>query len=290
MIDRRNSIGASEVAALFGCNPYQSEYGLWLLKTGLAPEQEDTERLRAGRYLERAVLAEWQQRNPEIILAWNNETRAHASYPFITATPDAIGIPVGDSVDVVGDVKTVTRERRADWKWDLPTYYQLQLQQQMLVTGALRGVIIAQFGFDELGHAWIDRDAEIQEEIIKRCVTFWKRVQGELPPPEVDAHPATTAALKRRNVQAKAIELSSDVRDWSDRLANVERYIKQNEAEAQDLRNKIRAAMGDASMGLFIDGSGWAIRQQPESEFTVKKKAHTVMRRIKNRDAVEGEE
>ena len=305
---RNDSVGASSVAALFGCSPWQSEFSLFAKTVGLAPEQEDTGRLSSGRYLEQAILAEWKKRydigngpddNYATWMAWNDKSVAHKAYPFITATPDAIGAQPrwvdGATVDgvsdiIVVDVKTVTRERRADWNDGVPDYYRLQSQQQQLVCGAQRGLIIAQFGFEELAHEWIDADEKIQDQICSRIITFWKRVQGELPPPEADGHRATTEALARREVTAKAIELGPDIRALSDDLAGIERLQREFAAEQQRLRNKIRSAMGDASVGVFPDSSGWKIRQQVASEFMVKKKAHTVMARINSKEAVGDED
>ncbi len=296
MTDRSKSIGASSVAALFGCSPWQSEFSLWLEKTGLVEQQADTERLRAGNYLEEAILTEWRNRNgfealwsEKSYLVANDVSRQLKTHPFISATPDAIGKIVEDGKEtlVVGDVKTVTRERRADWNDGVPEYYRLQLQQQMLVIGASRAVLIAQFGFDELSHEWIDADPALQEEIVKRCCEFWKRVQGELPPPDPDGSDATTNALRRRKLEAKAIELSSDVRDLSDRLANVERYIKEHEKEAKRLKNLIRAAMGDATTGVWPDGSGWRITTVNRKEAVVRAGSYTTMKRIAPKDAVE---
>lgn len=288
MSDRSKSIGASEVACLFGCSPWQSEYSLWLLKTGLVEEQASTERMRAGLYLERAILDEWLSRECPldevgVPLKHNTHSFSHPTYPFITATPDAVAIIGG--VGYVGDVKTVDNTRRRDWDDGVPEYYRIQLQTQMAVTGSARAVLIAQFGFSELSHEWIDADQALQDEIVKRCCEFWKRVQGELPPPDPDGSDATTEALKRRRVDAKAIELSPDVRTWTEELEAIERKGRIIGQNARSLKNKIRAALGDASTGVFGDGTGWRIQTITRKEAIVKASTYTKLSRIKAKDA-----
>lgn len=287
MTDRNKSIGASEVAALFHCSPWQSEYGLWLLKTGLVQQQASTDRLRTGQYLERAILDEWNRTSQLDPFEWNGDRFYHGKYGFITATPDGAIHEDGNIVRVC-DVKTVTREMRANWNDGIPEYYRLQLQQQMLVTGAKRAVLIAQFGFDELSHEWIDADPALHEEIIKRCCEFWKRVQGELPPPEVDGSDATTNALKRRRrMNAQAINLPDDLQDMARYIDAYEKTAKEHIAKAQEIKNKVRAAMGDATIGLFGDGSGWRITAISKKEYIVKASSYMQMKRFKQKDAVE---
>ncbi len=294
MSDRSKSIGASEVAALFGCSPWQSEYSLWLLKTGLIEEQESTERMKAGNYLERAIFQEWLSRECpdcdgiDIPLKHNTHRFSHPTYPFITATPDAVAIVGG--VGYVGDVKTVDQTRRRAWDDGVPEYYRIQLQTQMAVTGSARAVLIAQFGFDELSHQWIDADPALQEEIVKRCSKFWRQVQGELPPPDPDGSEATTNALKRRKVESKSIELGPDVRELTRRLDIVSIDAKRANEAVQELKNKIRAALGNADTGLFPNGEGWAIRTVNRKEAVVKASSYTTMKRITNKNAEDGEE
>ena len=299
MTDRKMSVGASEVAALFGCSPWQSEYGLWLLKTGLAEEQPDTERLRAGRYLEKAILEEWKSRHAYSYeggshgLFWNTNNIRHKAHAFISATPDAVGFDHdgdGNERKIVGDVKTVTAQRRQDWHDGVPEYYRLQLQQQMLVTGASRAVLIAQFGFDELASEWINADASLQEEIVKRVSTFWRRVQGELPPPEADGHDATTDALRRRKLQAKAIVFGDDVREWTQILTAAEKREKENTAVIAEMKNKIRAALGDADTGVWADGTGWRVQTITRKESVTRASTYTALKRIKNKDAIDASE
>lgn len=288
-MDRSKSIGASEVSALFGCSPWQSEYGLWLLKTGLVEQQADTERLRTGRYLEEAILAEWVRRNAasEEVLFVNHNTHQFTSgaHSFITATPDGVG-RLKDDTPFVVDVKTVEPMRRADWDNGVPEYYLWQLRQQMYVTGTNRALLIAQFGFhDRPRHEWLEASPALQDELVKRCSKFWKRVEGALPPPDADGHPATTAALQRRKLDAKAINLGDEVANWTRALSIVETDLKRAKEAVAEYKNKIRAAMGDASVGIFGDGTGWRISPRAATEFVTKKKAHTVMTRIKNKDA-----
>jgi predicted phage-related endonuclease len=284
---------------LFGCHPYESEYSLFCKKVGLVPPREDTERLKVGRFLEQAILSEWKGRYAYAYsggsrgLFHNTDIQTHRAYYFITATPDAMGFETderGDEYKIVADVKTVEPMRRADWNAGVPEYYRLQIEQQMLVTGAKRGVLIALFGFNELSHEWIDADPVLQNEIVKRITTFWKRVQGELPPPEADGSDATTDALKARVLTAKAIELPPDVREWEGILAGAEKEVKKHEAVVQEMKNKIRASLGDATVGIHGDGSGWRVQTINRREVVTKASTYTKLVKFEPKEHEKGSE
>lgn len=284
MTDRSTYIGSTEVVALVEpeASPFCSEYSIWCDKAGLVERSEPTERMNVGKYLEKAVLGEWNVRNWRSF-EFNRETFFHSE--GIGATPDGVDWPKEEGAEV----KTVTRERRADWHNGTPRYIWWQAQHEMLCAKLSRVVVIAQFGFEELSHEWIEADPAAHERIISACDTMWKRINGALPPPDADGHRATTNALKKRSVEAKAIELSHDAREWSDELGMLERQIGTLSDEAQSLKNKIRAAMGDASTGVFGDGSGWRVQTINRKETVTKASSYSAMKRIKSKEAVEDE-
>lgn len=288
-MDRSRYIGSTEIVALVEpeSSPFCSPYSIWLEKTGLIERAAATERMNAGKYLERAILFEWNRRNDRE-MAFNDRPFFWDVDERIGATPD--GLATDAALHEGAEVKTVTPEVRQYWDGGTPRYIWWQAQHEMLCANLDRVVVIAQFGFHRLAHEWIERDLDAGERIVKACNEMWRRIDGELPPPDPDSHPATTDALKRRESTAKAIELPPHVRDWSDNLGMIDRHIKELEEEAQGLKNKIRAAMGDASVGVWPDGTGWKIRNQPASEFVVKKKAHSVMVRINNKESIGADE
>ncbi len=279
---RAKTGGASEVGALFDCHPFQSEYGLWALKCGLTQPQEDTERLNAGRFLEPAILAEFNLKNRR---SFRHNTTPIVFSSEISATPD--GIELEDDGALVADVKTVMPFMIEKWKDGTPEYIKLQLQQQMMCAAANRGVTIAMFGFSDPRHEWIEADKELQKQIVERWATFWKRVRGELPAPDVDGHRATAAALGAVKTNASVIELGPEVYEWSSELATLEAKAKATKPREAELKNKIRAALGTNSTGVFGDGSGWRVSIVNRKESVTKASSYSTMKRIKGKDALE---
>lgn len=286
MIDRNTYIGSTEIVALVEpeASPFTSAYAMFCEKTGLVEREDNpTERMKTGKYLERAILDEWNTRNTRAF-AFNTEPIFYAD--GIGATPDGIDVFANEGAEV----KTVSSFARDHWENGTPRYIWWQNQHHMLCAGLSRMVSIAQFGFDSLAHEWIEADVDAHRRIIEACGVFWAQCRGELPPPEADGHDATTNVLKRRKLDAKVIELGAEVRDWSEELKLSEAVAKHHNEVAQTLKNKIRAAMGDANTGVWPDGSGWRIQTVNRKEFVVKASTYTAMKRIKSRDAEDGQD
>jgi predicted phage-related endonuclease len=286
MIDRKDYVGSTEIVALVEPDesPFTSAYAMWLEKTGLIERDDSpTERMKTGKYLERAILDEWNMRNKRSFVF--NTSPIYIG-DGIAATPDGM-----DTFSSEGaEVKTVTSHRRSDWDNGTPRYIWWQCQHEMLCTGFKRIAVIAQFGFDSLEHEWIVSDRDAHARILGACAEFWKRVRGELPPPEVDGHEATTDALKRRKLDAKVIEFGADIREWAQILALQKAKEKEAKSIAKTMENKIRAALGDATTGVWPDGTGFRILTKNVKEYMVKARTQTELKRIANKDAVEDQD
>ncbi len=290
MNDRSKSIGASEVSALFGESPWVSEYSLFQLKTGLAEPQEESTRLAMGKILERPILEYWAAREG-FSVSHNTVSAAHPAQRYLTATPDAFVCEPGAGAEedgAGGEVKTVRGSQRREWLDGVPSWYFLQAQAQMLVWNLARTHLICCFDFDEISHTVIEADPETQAEILRRVDIFHKRVKGELPPPDVDAHPATMAALMQTKRDAeKSIAFDDTIAALDAELTTMTKRKTSLEKDIRGAKAKILKAMGDATRGVFSDGSSYRVslvnvKAQTKAAYTYQK-----LTRLKGDDAVE---
>ena len=65
--DRKTAIGASEAAAILGLSPYETQWDVFLRKTGQAPEFSDSVYTRAGDALEPLIGQLYEERAKERI-------------------------------------------------------------------------------------------------------------------------------------------------------------------------------------------------------------------------------
>lgn len=193
--DRINSIGASDLPILLGLSPYASATPWSIVHRVQRP---DTPEQALGRGLE-TWLVERIGCSAASSEVFRREGWAHA-------TPDGLiwGGCVCESWStgckcppaVVIEAKSVSRFMCRDWGDGVPPYVYAQVQWQMWVTGALRGVVSALVAGEYQKH-----DLERDENFIKKAVSvaheFWAGLQlGQDPP--LDASRACGAALRAR--------------------------------------------------------------------------------------------
>ena len=204
---RRGVVGASEVAALFGCAPAYalSRYALWQVKAGRVPEPVvDGERPAWGLRLEAAIAGGAAEIHGLAI-----EPGAWVRHPRVEGMAATTDFHVLD--DERGSVRPqghpgpgVMEVKNADWlqhrrQWtddEPPAHVLLQLQHQLACTGRRWGVVVALIGGNRLAppYAYAARPALIAE-IERRVVDFWASI-GAGEPPEPDGTAADLAALR----------------------------------------------------------------------------------------------
>lgn len=122
----------------------------------------------------------------------------------------------------------------------------IQLQGQMLCTGATWGAVCTLYQGVELRIFVYKQNVQMQQEIIKVCSDFCRRVRDK------DLYPAlsTTEAVRKYpepEFPKKIIDADEDLAEKVQRLAHIRSELKAYEALADDLQLDIMEAMQDAS-------------------------------------------
>src|SRR5690242_20123452 len=88
---RRNGLGASEVAAVFGLDKYTSPFDLWLQKKGEAPERVgDSPQARRGRFAEAGIADEYAEVTGDVLV--RVPTVKHPDLPILFASADRMAV------------------------------------------------------------------------------------------------------------------------------------------------------------------------------------------------------
>lgn len=170
-MSRKDFIGASEVAALFGCHPYLTKRELYHLKRGDIPENEETPVMRLGKHLESFVLKEVF---PEHVPHDQDVKIYHPTIQRMAATPDAY---IDDGETLV-ECKTVSRLPDAPHP-----HHVLQCHHQMMCTGKRRCILLY-YDRSSASHAVFPIEANdlLFEEIRVRVNAFWLDFDMSIPP------------------------------------------------------------------------------------------------------------
>ena len=141
LLARKNSIGASEVAAVMGISKYQTPYDIYQDK--ISPDLKslpDSWRLFIGREAEEPIARYYVQQTGRQVKK-DNKIRLAEKYPFISANLDRVITPSGNETDEdkVGpgilECKITDTIARKSWDAEYPLEYFCQVQHQLFVMG-----------------------------------------------------------------------------------------------------------------------------------------------------------
>lgn len=178
------TISASQVAGLFNRSPYVTKWMLYHhFKEGLPIEADENDRMSAGKYMESGILA-WTADELHLDV-WHNEHQVysvHADYP-VGCTKDAeIRDPnLGPGIVEAKNVDFIVY--KTEWDADhAPPHIEIQLQAQMLVTGAKWGVIAALVGGNDLKLYRRLPNEELQQAIVSEAIQFFEDLDKDNEP------------------------------------------------------------------------------------------------------------
>lgn len=257
---RAKGIGASETPAILGLDRYRAPIDIYLKKLGLV-EDVETFHTERGEYLEDG-LRRWASKRAGLNFE-RCDSLVHPENPLILATPDGIARD-GNRVLAVLELKSPGFRMRDDWgdgDEGAPDNYVVQLEQQMMVTGAPLGFIGA-FLDDNLALYEFSRDRDLDSVIAERITYFWREhVEKQIPPP-ADGSESHAEWLTRRFPRStgEMLAATADDVDLLIQLRKAQEEAKSAEANLEIVKQQLKERIGDAR-GIEAQGIGrvtWA--------------------------------
>lgn len=178
-------LGASEVSAALGLNPYRSAYELWQEKIGEREPFAGNDNTRWGQLIEDAARQAYVEKTGYSLYV--PPTSLFAPTPeWARATPDAIVVEDGISRHLV-QIKNTGYWPGQQWKHGPPEHVVLQEQWEMFVVGLERADVVVSLGggFPEI--FTVHRDALLIADMVRAAEKFWRHVQTRTPPPVDDS-------------------------------------------------------------------------------------------------------
>ena len=243
---RRRGIGASEIAAVVGINPWASPISVYASKIGvLAPASSAA--IDRGNFLEPAV-REWYSYQLGRRVSQPG-TLVHPDNPLVLATPD--GISHGADGDILLEIKAPGSNAWREWgptgTDEIPDYYVPQVIWGMAVTGLKRAHVAAHI-WDEMRIYTIEYDPELFAALEERAMAFWHDHVVPQKPPPADGSKCFSEWLKGRFSSASkgSVKPKSSA---TNRLATLLMGAKTKAAKANErvllIKNRIQEAMGE---------------------------------------------
>jgi len=303
LAERRKGVTATDITAILGLSPYQSPFGLWWEKTSPdMPAHEDSDRLRLGRELEPYIRTRWAESSDKALYGTGEGLFRSTSLPWQLATPDAVlyedvfNPELGELGDfepqlaAVAEYKSWADADKASWQDGPPPRVRAQNLWQMdtldvatghvgvvfLPSGEFRSYVIEHGDLCRERGYWTfgaDEDCRACGDLkVMRAAghEFYRRMLGELPPPDVDGSAATLAALRARFADPRKDKTAPVDADLWEHYTDIKHLVKTTEQLMRGDEALIREQIGEASL---IEVGGEVVGRRIISMASVK--AHT---------------
>jgi len=261
-----SGIGASEIAAIAGLNPYASPWDVWLKKTGQVPDVEQNAPMEWGHRLEPAIRQKYCDETNELVHV-PGESLFSKEFPWARATPDGVavddkGFPNWKHLLQCKNVGTWVEKA---WSDAPPVYVQLQEAWEMMVTGLPRADVAVLIGGNDFRIYTVHRDQKVIDDLLTIASDFWKKVETRTPPP-VDESEACKRHFEKK-LKREAIEVIADgeteqlFTEWH----TLVRRMKADEKRVETIRNLVRQQMAEAGATIIKSSIGDAKLSLPET-------------------------
>jgi putative phage-type endonuclease len=268
---RRQGIGASEVAVACGFGRYRTRYDLWREKTGATAPWGGNEATLWGQRNEPHILKDWADRNEARIIETQRQFRVQR-WPLLWATVDAIAHTI-DGEDVIVEAKCTTSRNAqlGDGGDDAPPEWLAQVQVQMLLSGLERAYIAVLIDGNKSREYCVQFDRAVAETLADRAEAWYcEAVETQVPPIEwgnVDQQMQRLVEFGGRDlVDMQASTLPTIWAQYED----LGRKIKELEEERAELKSAAIVAMGDNSRCLIAQDKELVIQEKTRAGYMVK--------------------
>lgn len=277
---RRTGLGASDIASILGVSPFKeaTELAVYLDKTSLDDPSEDgaTEQMRWGNRLENAVVQEFSVRHARelgVKVLPTPGLLTLASHPVLLCTPDRLlaDRKTGRIIATL-EVKTAGWRQRSKWDHEVPIGYQVQVQQQLAITGLLYGYLVVLHAGQEMPEPYlIERDEDAIPLIIERAEAWWERhIVRRVIPDATELDVSRMAAVYPGAPGEGPVVLPDHLVDRLRLRARIASRIKDLQAARDRIDVAIKQQMGNAASAVGPDGAEvvrW--RRYPVNNFDV---------------------
>ena len=245
---RRHGVGASEMGALAGADPYRGEYAVWLEKRGEGEPFGGNAATSWGHKVEGLALDAYEEMTGRHVI--RGETFSDPRWPHLWATLDARW------EDVNVEVKATTR-----WT-EPPAHVLLQVQAQMGIAGLAETDIVRVSPYGEPLVTTVPRDDDLIVDLLDMSEAWYVRyVEGDEMPP-VDASQAASRYLDRVRGPEEMVA-SAEQAALVASLQGVRDALRRAEEDEKRLVNQLKASMAGAEA---LRGPGFRIAWRPTKE------------------------
>lgn len=259
LVERKNGIGGSDIAALLGASPWKTPHQLWLEKTGREESTvSDSEAVYWGKALEDVVATRYAEVTGRKVQRVRSILRIDGTIALANIDRAVVNPEISDHVSVIDGHKLTTdrileiktaRVRSDDWgnpgTDEMPTHYWLQCQWYLGITGARWCDLAVLFGGQKFAIYTLERDDDLFARLLEEANRWWQaHVVADMPP-----KPTTVEEARRmwqRHEPGKTVSATDDIASLVAELAELSQKEKELQYQMEQRELAVMQAMGDA--------------------------------------------
>ncbi len=293
LAQRKRHLGASEVAAVLGVDPWRGPLAIYERKVGDTPSQADEDHLAFGREVEGAIAGLYRRRTGRPIEDLGATTiQVHPDVPWLGATLDRVTEGTDDAPAPAAGRGALELKhvggfgvRSDDWREEPPLHYQIQVQAQIACAGFEWGSLAGMFPGYQLAYRDVTRDDEFLEAALPILERFWDRVERRDPPPVEEGEPGALEVVKRlwHAETGETIALPEDLVGVADEWERAKAEAREAEKRAKGLEAQLRGAIQDNTFGALLDGTLLSLKITKRKGYTrvVEPTEYRTLRRVR---------
>lgn len=244
LLQRREALGATDLAAILGLSKWATPWQIWAEKTGRLEPFSGNRATAAGVALEPAILSYAESQLGKL----TRNVRVSTNNAPIVATCDAVvaGSLRPVEAKTTGIVGPIYGEWGAELSDEIPEEYLVQVHAQIICTQTDLGHLFGLIPGRGIVEFHITAHDKLHDHLKTKANQWWDRhvVRGIEPP--LDPLPDLDVVKRLRREPAKSVEVAADVAElWKQRNA-AKRDEKEAKGRVKEAETKILLALGDA--------------------------------------------
>ena len=279
--DRNEGLGASEVAAVLGYDPYATPYEVWAIKTGRLDPDEENAAMLAGTRHQPTVLQFYNDGPGRDADMYDVPITYREDTPRLWATPDAKDYAQHRIVEL----KTTEVYKKDDWAEDAPIRHRVQCQIQRYAYDRVDPridntvTLAVLIGLSDYREYDVPYNEAWAEDSIQYVIDWWERhVVADVPP---DVTPADIETFRRLHPDdtGEVIEADEELAEWIAELDLLRGELSTLGKAEKALKAKIEARIGDVTYVRTGTGA-LKLTWQERKGYEVKPSRTRVFRRL----------
>lgn len=246
----RHGIGASQAAAALSLSPWTPPIVLWSEMVGELPPFEGNELTTWGRHEEPAIRS-WYVEHTGHDVHVPPESLFHPEMDWMRATPDGIIVGAGQRWEKGLEIKKANWRQAHRWGEpgtdDVPIEYAIQCAYSMAVTNLPVWDLCVSIGGDPPAIYTIERDLELEADMVEGVAEFWELVQERVAPDLDDTKKfGEYLARKYADCTDALVPADQSIEESVERLKEIKGAQSALKSERQGIENEITEFIGEA--------------------------------------------